>query len=122
MTESSRPRDTDRKTRVHLTPYDRTKFLLLFVLVFFILVWAAMADNPLLTFADGVREIAESKTWLIFLFGVEIIRQLHFALAELLAPYHGIWVKYFAFVDRTLHRLSDWNRFRLSKFGGEGLF
>ena len=115
MTESSRPRDTDRKTRVHLTPYDRTKFLLLFVLVFFILVWAAMADNPLLTFADGVREIAESKTWLIFLFGVEIIRQLHFALAELLAPYHGIWVKYFAFVDRTLHRLSDWNRFRLSR-------
>ncbi|CAB4888912.1 unannotated protein [freshwater metagenome] len=115
MTERSRPRDTDRKTRVHLTPYDRTKFLLLFVLVFFILVWAAMADNPLLTFADGVREIAESKTWLIFLFGVEIIRQLHFALAELLAPYHGIWVKYFAFVDRTLHRLSDWNRFRLSR-------
>ncbi|CAB4720585.1 unannotated protein [freshwater metagenome] len=115
MTESSRPRDTDRKTRVHLTPYDRTKFLLLFVLVFFILVWAAMADNPLLTFADGVREIAESKKWLILLFGVEIIRQLHFALAELLAPYHGIWVKYFAFVDRTLHRLSDWNRFRLSR-------
>ena len=115
MTTTSRPRDTDRRTRVHLTTYDRAKFLLLFALVFFVLVWAAMADNPLLTFGDGVREIAQSKSWLLILAGVEIIRQLHFALAEILAPYHGIWVKYFEFVDRTLHRLSDWNRFRLSR-------
>ena len=115
MTTTSRPRDTDRRTRVHLTTYDRAKFLLLFALVFFVLVWAAMADNPLLTFGDGVREIAQSKAWLLILAGVEIIRQLHFALAEILAPYHGIWVKYFEFVDRTLHRLSDWNRFRLSR-------
>jgi len=115
MTATSRPRDTDRRTRVHLTIYDRAKFLLLFALVFFVLVWAAMADNPLLTFGDGLREIAQSKSWLLILAGVEIIRQLHFALAEILAPYHGIWVKYFEFVDRTLHRLSDWNRFRLSR-------
>jgi ATP-dependent Zn protease len=89
--------------------------LLLFALVFFVLVWAAMADNPLLTFVDSVQEIARTRSWLLILAGIEIIRQLHFALAELLAPYHGSWVKYFEFVDRTLHRLSDWNRFRLSR-------
>ncbi len=115
MSQTSRPRDTDRKTRVHLTFFDRTKFLALFLLVFFVLVWAGMADNPLLTFSDGIREIANSKSWLLVLFGIEVIRQLHFGLAELLAPYHGIWVKYFNFIDRLIHKLSDWNRYRLSR-------
>ena len=115
MSTTSRPRDTDRRTRVHLTVYDRAKFLILFAVVFFVLVWAAMADNPLLTFGDGIREIARTRSWLLILVGVEIIRQVHFAFAEILAPYHGVWVKYFEFVDRTLHRLSDWNRFRLSR-------
>jgi ATP-dependent Zn protease len=74
-----------------------------------------MADNPLLSFGDALSSTAASKTWLLVLAGIEIIRQVHFALAELLAPYHGIWVKYFAFVDRILHKLSDWNRFRLGR-------
>jgi ATP-dependent Zn protease len=115
MTIQSRPRDTDRNTRIHLSFYDRTKFLLLFAIVFFVLAWASMADNPLLSFGDALSSTAASKTWLLVLAGIEIIRQVHFALAELLAPYHGIWVKYFAFVDRILHKLSDWNRFRLGR-------
>ena len=115
MTIQSRPRDTDRNTRIHLSFYDRTKFLLLFAIVFFVLAWASMADNPLLSFGDALSSTAASKTWLLVLAGIEIIRQVHFALAELLAPYHGIWVKYFAFVDRILHKLSDCNRFRLGR-------
>ena len=115
MTIQSRPRDTDRKTRVHLSVYDRTKFLLLFALTFFVLAWASMADNPLLSFSDAVFKTADEKVWLLVLAGIEIIRQIHFALAELLAPYHGIWLKYFAFVNRLLGKLSDWNRFRLGR-------
>ena len=115
MTIQSRPRDTDRKTRVHLSVYDRTKFLLLFALTFFVLAWASMADNPLLSFSDAVSKTADEKVWLLVLAGIEIVRQIHFALAELLAPYHGIWLKYFAFVDRLLGKLSDWNRFRLGR-------
>jgi len=115
MTIQSRPRDTDRKTRVHLSVYDRTKFLLLFALTFFVLAWASMADNPLLSFSDAVFKTADEKVWLLVLAGIEIVRQIHFALAELLAPYHGIWLKYFAFVNRLLGKLSDWNRFRLGR-------
>ena len=115
MSVQSRPRDTDRTTRIHLSFYDRTKFLLLFAIVFFVLAWANMADNPLLSFTDALSATVNSKSWLLVLAAVEIIRQVHFALAELLAPYHGIWVKYFAFVDRILHKLSDWNRFRLGR-------
>ena len=115
MTIQSRPRDTDRKTRIHLSIYDRTKFLMLFALTFFVLAWASMADNPLLSFNDSVSKTANEKIWLLVLVGIEILRQIHFALAEILAPYHGFWLKYFAFVDRLLHKLSDWNRFRLGR-------
>ncbi len=111
----SRARDTDRKTRIHLSFYDRTKFFLLFGITFFILVWSNLADNPILSFSDSVKDVAQSKRWLLGLVVIEVIRQVHFALAELLAPYHGLWQRYFTFVDRLLHKLSDWTRFRLSR-------
>ena len=112
---TSRPRDTDRKTRVHLSLYDRVKFLLLFGVTYVVLTWSSLAENPILSVNDAFNETARSKTWLIVLAVVEIVRQIHFLIAELLAPYHGIWTKYFAFVDRQVHRLSDWTRFRLSR-------
>ena len=108
-------RDTDRKTRIHLSIYDRVKFLLLFAIVYFILVWALLADNPLISFKDSASEIANTKPWLFVLFIIEVVRQLHFALSEILAPYHGFWQKYFATTDRLIHKLSDWNRYRLGR-------
>ena len=115
MTIQSRPRDTDRKTRVHLAFYDRVKFLLLFAITFFVLAWASMADNPLLSFTDALSQTANDKKWLLILAAIEIVRQIHFILAEILAPYHGIWIKYFSLVNRLLNKLSDWNRFRLGR-------
>ena len=115
MSEQSRLRDTDRKTRIHLAFYDRIKFLLLFTIVFFVLAWASMADNPLLSFSDAIVRTAQDRKLLLVLAVVEIVRQLHFLLAELLAPYHGVWLRYFSFVDRLLHKLSDWNRYRLGR-------
>ena len=115
MTIQSRPRDTDRKTRVHLAFYDRVKFLLLFAITFFVLAWASMADNPLLSFTDALSQTANDKKWLLGLAAIEIVRQIHFILAEILAPYHGIWIKYFSLVNRLLNKLSDWNRFRLGR-------
>jgi len=111
----SRARDTDRKTRIHLSFYDRTKFFLLFGITFLILVWSNLAENPILSFSDGVKDVASSKSWLLGLVVIEVLRQIHFGLAEILAPYHGFWQRYFSFVDKLLHRLSDWTRFRLSR-------
>ncbi|QLL23051.1 ATPase [Actinobacteria bacterium IMCC25003] len=112
---NSRPRDTDRRTRIHLSFYDRVKFLLLFGATFLILAWSSMAENPILSVQDALNETARTKSWLIVLAGIEVIRQIHFIFAELLAPYHGIWKRYFDFVDRQIHRLSDWTRFRISR-------
>lgn len=112
---ASRPRDTDRKTRIHLSFYDRVKFLLLFGITYLVLTWSSLAENPILSVEDALNETARSKRWLLALAAIEVVRQVHFILAELLAPYHGIWSKYFAFTDRQIHRLSDWTRFRLSR-------
>ena len=111
----SRERDSDRKTRIRLTFFDRVKFLLLFGLVFLILLWAALANDPLLSFHDAAVTESNQRWWLISLAGVEIVRQIHFFLAERASGYHSGWQRYFAFVDRTTHRISDWNRYRLSR-------
>jgi len=42
----------DRKP---MSIWDRIKFLILLVLVWFILVWSAMANNPLIGFSDAMR-------------------------------------------------------------------
>lgn len=113
--QTSRQRDSDRKTRVHLSLYDRIKFILLFTIVYLVLVWASLADNPLLSVNDAFSEVTRTRTWLIYLVVIEVLRQMHFLVSELAAPYHGIWQKYFQAVDFALHRFSDWTRYRLSR-------
>ena len=68
----SRARDTDRKTRIHLSFYDRTKFFLLFGITFLVLVWSNLAENPILSFSDGVKDVASSKSWLLGLVVIEV--------------------------------------------------
>jgi hypothetical protein len=50
-----RQRDEDRLTRKPLSFWDRVKFLLLLTLIWFILTWSAMANNPLMGFSDAAR-------------------------------------------------------------------
>ncbi len=115
LENTSRVRDSDRKVRIHLSLFDRTKFILLFAITVAVLTWADMANNPLLSFKDSLVATTNNRSWLLVLIGIEVVRQIHFGLSEILAPYHGIWQKYFSFVDRLVHRLSDWTRFRLSR-------
>jgi len=112
---ASRMRDSDRKVRIHLSAFDRLKFLITLSIVYFVLAWALMADNPLLGFTDSIKEVGNTRPWLFVLAGIEIIRQIHFLIAEFVAPYHSGWQKYFAFTDRLIHKISDWNRYRLSR-------
>lgn len=112
---STRPKDSDRKVRIHLSFYDRIKFLLFFSITFLVLVWADMAGEEGLGFTTALEQSAYRRWWFFPLFAIEFIRQAHFLIAELAAPYHGFWQSYFGFVDRQLHRLSDWTRFRLSR-------
>ncbi|NMI00792.1 AAA family ATPase [Pseudonocardia acidicola] len=106
-----------RRTRKNMTLWDRSRLLLLFVVAFLVVVWAAMADNPLLPFVDSVRIQAAQTQWLLWLAGLELLRQVHFFVCERWTAYDRFWSeRVFGGTERMLHRrFSDWTRFRFGR-------
>lgn len=113
--ETSRKRDSERRTRVHLSLFDRAKFILLFAGTYLILVWALLSENPIYSFTDAAIEVANNKTWIFYLAAAEALRQLHFLISEFVSPYHRLWQWYFKSIDRAVHTFSDWTRYRISR-------
>jgi cell division protease FtsH len=112
----SRPRDDERATRKPLGLWDRSKFLVLLVAMFFFFVWAEMADDPLLPFSEAVRMVERAKWWLFALAAIEAVRQLHFLVAERSARYHRLWSSgVFERVNRGTDAVDPWTRFRLAR-------
>jgi cell division protease FtsH len=111
------PSDPYRPTRPKLAMWDRIKFLLLFAIAFFVLVWSSMADNPLLPFRDALYFQVQERWWLLALAGVEVLRQIHFLISEHWSAYHRFWTnRFFGGLERSSHkRFSDWTRFRLAR-------
>src|SRR5215472_2472149 len=95
--------------------WDRLKFLVLLTLIWWILVWSAMANNPLVGFSDAVRIQVKAGAWVFVLLGLEVLRQVHFLISEHWAGYHRFWTHgVFGGFERLTHRrLSNWTRFRL---------
>lgn len=111
------PHGAPGPTRKPMALWDRLRLLLLFALAWLVVVWASMADNPLLPFVDAVRIQAVESQWLLWLAGAELIRQVHFFVSERWSRYHLFWTQWvFGGTDRFLHRrFSDWTRFRLGR-------
>jgi cell division protease FtsH len=113
---TERLRDADRPTRKPLVFWDRVKFLLLLVLLWLVLVWSDMANDPIIGFKDAAREQVTKSAWLLVLIGLEVLRQLHFIVAEHWGAYYRFWSRgVFGRIDRGSHRLSDWTRFRIAR-------
>ncbi len=111
-----RPRDSDRPTRKPLAAWDRLKFLALLVLLWFVLVWSDMANNPVIGFVDAARQQVTLAAWVEVLIGLEVLRQLHFLVSEHWSAYHRMWSRgIFGRTERASHRLSDWTRFRVAR-------
>ena len=112
-----RPVDADRLTRKPLPLWDRIKFLVMLALIWLILTWSVMANDPLVGFSDAVRIEVRTGWWVFVLAGLEVIRQIHFLISEHWRAYHRFWtVVVFGGIERTTHsRISDWTRFRLGR-------
>ncbi|MBO0808449.1 MAG: AAA family ATPase, partial [Actinobacteria bacterium] len=110
-----RPRHDERRTRKPLAIWDRIKFLLLLALIWVILLWSALINDPGIPFSDGVRIEVRTGAWVIVLAGLEALRQVHFLISEHWAGYHRFWTHtFFGGTERlTRRRLSPWTRFRL---------
>src|SRR5215469_9857740 len=109
------PASDTKATRKPLPFWDRIKFLFLLVAFWWILLWASMAGDPILSFNDALRIQLRAAAWVFVLIGIEALRQIHFLVSEHWAAYNHFWtVTFFGGIERLTHRkLSNWTRFRL---------
>jgi ATP-dependent Zn protease len=119
-TSSHRPTPAwkQRGTRKPMAWWDRSKFLLLIVVLFGLLVWNEyLRIEPLGSWLDAVEQIASGQRWLLVLGGLEVLRQLHFLISERSIRYHGFWTdRVFGRFNRfSERRFSAWTRFRIKR-------
>ncbi len=103
-------------TRRPSSVWDRIKLLLLLVALLGFFVATEVADNPILPVSEAINETLRSKTWLLVIIGLEVVRQGHYLISERSAAYHQFWTKkVFAGWNRYLTRFNPWNRYRFAR-------
>jgi cell division protease FtsH len=104
------------ETRKPMVLWDRVKLLLLIAVVWGVVLWSALSNDPLLSVHDAVIQQIRTKWWLEALFGLELLRQVHYLISEHVSWWHRAWT--YGVIGR-LHarslRLSDWTRYRLGR-------
>ncbi len=111
----SRPRDDERRTRKRLGWWDRVKFLVLLVTLFGFLVWTESTDNPILPVSEAFNNVVRSRTWIFVLGGLELLRQIHYLIAEHWSRYYFFWQRRVGGVNRRVDRINPWTRYRLAR-------
>jgi cell division protease FtsH len=113
--EGGRPRDEDIPTRKPLSLWDRVKFLLLLAIIWVLLVWSVMANNPLVGFVDAVKIEVRAGYWVFILAGLEAVRQIHYLISERWGGYNQFWIRaVFGRTERLTRRKPPSSPARLS--------
>ncbi|MGI5156215.1 AAA family ATPase [Microbispora sp. CA-102843] len=114
----SGPVDRDPLTRKRLPLWDRTKFLLLLAVAFGVLVWNTTATyEGIISIYDAFVLTVRDASWILWLVGVEVVRQIHFLISERSAGYHRFWTRkvFGGWNGWTHRRFNDWNRYRIAR-------
>lgn len=114
----SGPVDRDPRTRKRLPLWDRTKFLILLAVAFGVLLWNQIATyEGIISLHDALVMTVRDASWVLWLAGIEVVRQIHFLISERSAGYHRFWThKVFGGWNRWTHRrFNDWNRYRIAR-------
>ena len=111
---AGRPREGDILTRKRMSWWDHIKWLLLLAVVWLLLVFSLMGDNPLIGFEDACRLEVQMAYWVFILAGLELLHQLHFVVSERSSRYHQFWLnKVWSRSARFRDRhFSPWTQFR----------
>jgi cell division protease FtsH len=83
-----------------------------------VLVWNFYLENRIVgaTVGDAIDVQGRSASVWIVLFGLELLRQIHYVLSEHWAAWHRFWSQtIFGGFNRRVGRLNDWNRYRLAR-------
>jgi ATP-dependent Zn protease len=107
----------DVLTRKPLAFWDRVKILVFLVACIMVLIWAQLSANPLMSFSEAEKTVANTGLGqiLLTLVIVESIRQIHFLLSEHVAEYNQMWLRVFDRGEKFAGRLTPWTRYRLAR-------
>jgi cell division protease FtsH len=106
----------ERTTRRRSELWDRTRILWLLAVLFAFFVWRRTDDNPLMSVADAARETWDSQRLIEILFGLEVVRQLHYLLSERSWRWHRLWSEgVFGRWQRFVERRHPWTRYRAAR-------
>src|SRR5205823_659539 len=71
---------------------------------------------PIMSFWEALRDQLRSKWWLVALFGLEVLRQVHYVIGERSAGYNGVWENHvWGAWNRRMSKLNPWTRYRLGR-------
>ena len=74
--------DREPKTRRKMAVGDRLKVLILIVVVVLLSAAYKHSKIPIMSFGEAVRDQLRAKWWLVALFFLEILRQIHYLVCE----------------------------------------
>jgi ATP-dependent Zn protease len=110
------PDDREPRTRMKMMFGDRIKVLVLIAL--FILLSAAYLHStiPIMSFWEALKDQLRAKWWLVGLFGLEVLRQLHYLICERVGGYNQFWEKHvWGAWGRRMDKVNPWRRYRLNR-------
>ena len=116
MERPSRPKESERTTRKPLPWWDRIKLLLLFAAVWTVLVLGAYFRLVgAMSRYDALYYAVRMYPAILVLFAIELIRQIHFLIAEHWKRYYAFWNRIWGRGDRARERIDPWTRFRIGR-------
>jgi cell division protease FtsH len=114
LQHTGRPREEDIATRKRMSWWDHAKYLILLAVVWFLLVFSLMGDDPLIGFLDALRLEVGLAWWVFAIAGAEFLHQLHFVISGRWGRYHQFWLhSVWERTERFKNRhFSAWTQFR----------
>jgi len=110
------PSDVVKTKRRKSLFFDRTKVLVIIGTVFFFIVAKARADIPVETWWWHIQDQLRAKSWMVWVAGIEVVRQLHYVICEHSAGYNTFWERrIWGGWERRVGRMNPWLRFRLGR-------
>ncbi|CAG4918067.1 MULTISPECIES: AAA family ATPase [Acidithrix] len=110
------PEYVEMKTRPKMELWDRIKFLLILGILFLFLTVGASSANPLMSTWQSIIHEANAAWWLVLLFAIEGIRQLHYLVAEQSPEWNTFFSQVLSSgVQRRSANMNDWTKYRMSR-------
>ena len=103
-------------TRPKMQFWDRIKVLMMIALVFAFLVAKQKSDIPIMSWGEAIADQLRSKSWLVALAGLEVLRQIHILISERSAAYNEFWQKHiWGAWNRRVDKMNPWLRYRINR-------